>query len=100
MQRYRLTPDAISDLDEIDAFIAADNAVAADRVLDAILITCQSLAAHQLIGSPRPELSRSEVRFMPVSRFPNYIVVYRPRTKPLEIVRILHGRRDLKTLLR
>jgi hypothetical protein len=30
---------------------------------------------------------------------PNYVIVYRPETQPLEIIRLLHGMRDLKQLL-
>ena len=32
------------------------------------------------------------------TRFPNFIVVYRPDTKPLQIVAILHGKRDAAVL--
>jgi plasmid stabilization system protein ParE len=38
------------------------------------------------------------IRFWTVTRFPNFIVVYRPETKPLQIVTVLHGRRNLEAL--
>jgi plasmid stabilization system protein ParE len=34
-----------------------------------------------------------------VTRFPNFIVVYRPETKPLQVVAVLHGKRNLRSLL-
>jgi hypothetical protein len=34
-----------------------------------------------------------------VQPFANYLIVYRPDTNPLEIIRILHGMRDMKRIL-
>jgi plasmid stabilization system protein ParE len=34
-----------------------------------------------------------------VTRFPNYIVVYCPDTKPLQIVAVLHGKREIQAIL-
>jgi plasmid stabilization system protein ParE len=39
------------------------------------------------------------VRFWTVTRFPNYVIVYRPETVPLQVIAILHGKRDLKEVL-
>jgi plasmid stabilization system protein ParE len=39
------------------------------------------------------------VGFWAVIRFPNYIVVYRPDTSPLQVVTVLHGKRDIKAFL-
>jgi len=30
----------------------------------------------------------------------SYLIVYRPETKPLQIVRVVHGHRDVENLLR
>jgi len=57
------------------------------------------LARHPLIGLKRSEITPLPVRFWTVSRFPNFIVVYRPDTKPLQIVAVLHGKRDMKAFL-
>ena len=32
-------------------------------------------------------------------KFPNYAIVYRPDTAPLQMVAVLHGKRDLKKIL-
>lgn len=39
------------------------------------------------------------VRFWVVTRYPNFIAVYRPEIKPLQIIAILHGKRDIKRLM-
>ncbi len=61
-----------------------------------IFDTFESLARFPLRGRARPELTKLPVRFWTVPKYRNYIVVYRPDTKPLQVVRVLHGRRDLK----
>jgi antitoxin ParD1/3/4/toxin ParE1/3/4 len=48
------------------------------------------------IGHLRPDLTDADGRFWPVFK---YLVIYRPDTKPLEIVRVLHGRRDVERIL-
>lgn len=96
---FQFTPRALNDLGEIWDYIAADNVNAANRVELAILSACISLAKRPMMGSKRSEITPLPVRFWTVTRFPNFIVVYRPDTKPLQVVAVLHGNRDLKVLL-
>lgn len=96
---YLLTPRAVDDLDQIWNFIAQDSPAVADRVESAIFEACASLARYPLLGSKRAEITSLPVRFWVVSRYSNYVIVYRPETKPLRIVAILHGKRDIKALL-
>ena len=56
----------------------------------------QLLADNPGIGHLRSDLTPQDVRFWSVFR---YLVIYRPDTKPLEIVRVLHGKRDVRRLL-
>jgi plasmid stabilization system protein ParE len=35
-----------------------------------------------------------------LTRYPNYTIVYRPETDPLEIVAVLHGKRNIRRILR
>jgi plasmid stabilization system protein ParE len=97
--RYLLTPRALDDLDDIWNFIAEDSIDAANRVESAVFEACESLARHPLLGSRRSDITPLPVRFWPVTRFPNFIVVYRPESKPLQIVAVLHGMRNIKALL-
>ena len=96
---YQFTQQAINDLDDIWTYIAAGNADAAMRVESAILSACEGLARHPRLGSRRSEITPLPVRFWAVTQFPNFIVVYRPETKPLQVVAVLHGKRDIKTLI-
>jgi toxin ParE1/3/4 len=35
------------------------------------------------------------MRWFPVKGFPNYLVFYRPILRGIEVVRVLHGARDI-----
>jgi plasmid stabilization system protein ParE len=96
---YELTPKALDDLDEIWLYIAGDDLRAADRVESAILSACRRLSRFPGLGKPRNELTPRPLRFWTVSRYPNYFIAYWPETKPLRIVGILHGNRDIEPIL-
>jgi plasmid stabilization system protein ParE len=97
--RIRFTPQAAEDLDAIWWAIAEDNRDAADRVEIEILATCHRLAKHPRMGTKRQDITPLPVRFWIVARFPNYVIVYRPETVPMQVVAVLHGKRDLKEVL-
>jgi plasmid stabilization system protein ParE len=67
------------------------------KVVDALDDAMQLLADNPGIGHLRSDLTPQDVRFWPVFK---YLVIYRPDTKPLEVVRVLHGGRDVRRLLR
>lgn len=96
---YVLTPRALDDLDSIWNFIAQDSEDAATRVESAVFEACESLARHPLLGSKRKEITALPVRFWVVTRHPNFIIVYRPQTRPLQVIALLHGKRNIKALL-
>ena len=97
--RFQFTPQAAEDLDAIWWIIAEDNWEAADRVELEILATCHRLAKHPRIGTRRQDITPLPVRFWTVTKFPNYVIVYRPETAPLQVIAVLHGKRDLKEAL-
>jgi len=94
MSVYALTPLAQADIFSIWSFIAADNEAAADRVEQAIYNACEFLAANHHRGHLRPDLTNRPIRFWTLTRYPNYSVVYRPDTTPLQIIAVLHGKRN------
>lgn len=55
-----------------------------------IFAACQRLAQMPGMGL-REDLTDEPLRFWPVY---SYLIIYRPETQPLEIVRILHGARS------
>lgn len=97
MTGFSLAPEARSDIQEIWTYIADDNLEAAGRVRRAFLEACRLLAIHPRVGHKRADLTtRGDVLFWPVY---SYLIVYRPRTKPIQILRVLHGKRDVKSVL-
>ena len=91
MHTYRLSPAAERDLEEIADFIAADDPVAAARVIDDIEAACELVATHPGVGRPRDEIALGVLSF-PVG---SYVLFYRPGRSTVGIARVLHGRRDL-----
>ena len=96
--RYLLAPQAAEDLVEIWTYIKEQTSLEiADRVESAIRDKFLFLAANPGVGHTRENLTADRVKFFPVYA---YLIVYRPETKPLQIVSILHGRRDVEQILR
>ncbi len=95
-------PQAVLDLVELAVFIAVRTSLdAADRFVTAAEKTIELLSRMPGLGtrweSDQPRLA--DLRFYPVTRFPNHLVFYRPLKDGLELVRILFGARDIASLL-
>jgi plasmid stabilization system protein ParE len=99
MSRYSLTPQAVEDLFEIWSYIARDSVEAAKRLEAAVYKACGFLAEGPLRGRTREDVTKLPLRFWTVQAFPNYIIVYDPQSDPLQIIRILHGSRDIQAIL-
>lgn len=97
MADHFYSPEARLDLLEIWEYIAHDNLDAADRVVREIAQAVLMLARNPEAGHRRSDLTSKPVRFWPVY---SYLIVYDPAARPLEIVRILSGYRDVASLLR
>jgi hypothetical protein len=52
------------------------------------------------MGIKRLDITPFAVRFWTVTKFPNYVIVYRPETVPLQVIAVLHNNRNLKEVLR
>lgn len=91
MSRYDITAPAKDDLDEIWDYIARDNITAANQLLDQLHLKLALLAYSPGIGRPRDRLLLG-LRSFPVG---NYLLFYRPIPDGIELVRVLHGARDL-----
>lgn len=92
---FVLSPLARRDLIDIWEHIALDNIDAADRLVDELEEAMKQLASMPEMGHFRDELADRSHRFWPVAK---YLVVYHHATKPLEVVRVLHGARDVACL--
>ncbi len=82
------------DLVEAALRIAEENPAAADRWLDIIDEKCRLLSQMPELGRRRDDLA-SGLRSFPVG---NFVVFYRPIADGIQIIRILHGARDIPTL--
>jgi plasmid stabilization system protein ParE len=100
MSGYVLTPLAKADIFEIWAYIAEDSESAAGRVEQAIYDACTFLAEGPLRGHTRRYLTARPLRFWTLNRYPNYTIVYRPDTAPLQIIAVLHGKRNIRRILK
>lgn len=96
MSRYRLTASAAQDVDRAYAYIATENLPAAGHMLRRFSQAFQKLASMPGMGHLREDLSDQPLRFWAVGP---YLIIYRPETDPLEIVRVVHASRDLASLL-
>jgi toxin ParE1/3/4 len=94
MSRFKLSLQARADLQEIEDYISRDNPDAALHLLLTIEEKCRLLARHSGIGFERLEL-RPGLRSFAVG---NYVIFYRAADDGIEIVRVLHGGRDLPEL--
>jgi plasmid stabilization system protein ParE len=93
MSGYVFTQSARRDLIEIWEFIARDNIDAADGLIEQIETAAQMLAELPHVGRERSELTSEPVRFW---RAGAYLLVYLSHSRPLQIVRVLHGARDVR----
>jgi len=100
MSAYALTPHAKADIFEIWSYIADDSEDAANRVERAIYDACAFLAESPMRGHSRSDLTSRSLRFWTLTRYPNYAIVYRPETSPIQVVAVLHGKRNIRRVLR
>lgn len=95
MSGFAFHPEALIDLDEIRAYIAEDSPDAADRVIDEIFGSINSLVAFPNQGYRRPFLTARPLRFKVVRE---YVIVYAPEKRPLWVVAVFHGRRNPRVM--
>jgi len=96
MGRYILSDTAASELREIISYIRARSPRAAKRVNSEFRTAMRKLADFPLMGHTRDDVSDDSLR---VWSLYSYLIVYRPATKPVEIVHVVHGARDIGRLL-
>ena len=94
---YELTAEAQTHVDEIGAFIAQDSVDAALGVYDALEEAFELLAENPGIGHTRQDLTSRPVKFWSVFSF---LVVDDPDSRPVTIVAVLHGARDVERMLK
>lgn len=86
-----------SDLDEIWLHIAADSEDAADRWITRLRSTAERVASSLsiVIGHRRDDIDDPSVLCFPVGE---YLITYGIRNVAVQVVRVVHGSRDLTRL--
>ena len=93
-----LLPPARRDIREAVHWIAKDNPGAALGLRNAVLAAARRIGDHPKIGLLRPEYSDGPVRFLILTGYP-YVLVYNAAASPPRIIRVLHGARDIPSVL-
>lgn len=94
---YRLTPAADADLDELWTYVATNSGRAeADSLEDKLHAAMHQLGTMPGMGHRREDLADEPLRFWSVHRV---LIIYRAETSPIQVVRVLHGARDVRAVL-
>ena len=98
MSRYIVAPAAEEDLLVIWHYYAEEltDPDLADRMIAEIIQGIHTVARTPGIGHLRTDLSDDPLRFWGVRK---YLIIYRAEKSPIEIVRVLHGARDVQAIL-
>ncbi|NJK70438.1 MAG: type II toxin-antitoxin system RelE/ParE family toxin [Microcoleus sp. CSU_2_2] len=94
MNHYIIAPSASRDLNEITDYFANFNVETGERLIAAFEKKCQNLINFPMIGRSYEDI-RAGLRGVPLD---GYIILYQVTTNTLEILRVVHGSRNLKTL--
>lgn len=94
MTRYVVSPQARADIKEICRYIARDSRQAAGRVNKLFCDKFKFLARHPFVGQTRPELA-ADLRSFSAE---NYVIFFRPIIDGVQVVRVLHGSRDIDAI--
>jgi antitoxin ParD1/3/4/toxin ParE1/3/4 len=97
MKRFVLSQPAKRDLGEIKNYLVEKaGPTTTRRVMKDIRSALVLLGSEPGAGHVREDLTSRPVKFWPIY---SYLIVYDPDTKPLQVIRVLHGMRDIKEIL-
>ena len=98
MSGFVVAPEAKDDLVTIWDYYALEvgDLDLADRMRDEIFRGIRKIARNPGLGHLRRDLADEPLKFWRVRR---YLIIYRTKPLLLEIVRVLHGARDVAAIL-
>jgi toxin ParE1/3/4 len=94
MPKVTRTPAAVRDLVAISDYIAANNLDAALRLLDEVDRLLDLIARYPQMGEAVDHLAAGMRRHT----LGDYLQFYRQRGNEIELIRVLHGARDIDSL--
>ncbi len=86
------TDPAIDDLRNLLAYIAKDSEEYARSFVERIILSVDKLTDFPRLGRMVPEADQEAIREL---LYHNYRIIYRVENELIEILTVLHGRRDL-----
>ena len=98
MLALRIRPAARRDLAYIAAYIKLDDVDSALRFRSAVEHELELLRIHPFLGYRR-HFRTPGLRSWRISGFEDYLIFYLPCDTSVEIVRVLHGARNLQRIL-
>jgi toxin ParE1/3/4 len=99
---YRVLPAADQDLDDQAAYLAAQASLeTALRFYDAASSTLAKLASMPGIGERWPSANPrlTGLRVWRIEGFEKHLIFYRTSADGIEIIRVIHGARDIDSVL-
>lgn len=97
MTAYVLAAEARADLVGIwEHLVESAGPSVADQIVNELHVAMLRLSDTPRIGHRRQDLTLQPVRFL---RVRSYLIVYHEESSPLAVVRVLHGSRDIESIL-
>jgi antitoxin ParD1/3/4/toxin ParE1/3/4 len=97
MRRPKLSKEASEDLRGIRRYLEGNAGKSVARyVLQSLRDAIRLLGERPGIGHSREDLTDEPLKFWPVF---SYLIIYDPAPRPIEIVRVVHGNRDVEQML-
>lgn len=97
MAQVRWSLTAGNDLQDIEDFIARDSVLHAITFVDRVVESAETLLKTPQIGRIVPEFNRPDLREL---IFRDYRIIYLVQHDEVSFLRVVHGSRDLLTLVR
>ncbi|MEK7724621.1 MAG: type II toxin-antitoxin system RelE/ParE family toxin [Acidobacteriota bacterium] len=96
----RKKPQAERDIEECFVYIGEDNLDVAVHFLVAVEDSIEEIGRNPFVGSQRkfknPQVKNLRMRL--VKSFSNFQIFYTTQAETIEIIRVLHGARDLEDI--
>ena len=86
------TEPAIEDLRNLHGYIAKDSDLYASSFVQRIILAVDRLSDFPRLGRMVPEADQETIREL---LYQNYRIIYRIKSDLVEILTVIHGRRDL-----
>jgi toxin ParE1/3/4 len=90
--KIRWTGPAIESLRNLHGYIAKDSEVYARSFVQRVILAAEKLTNFPRLGRVVPEADEETIREL---LYQNYRIIYRIKNELIEILTVIHGRRDL-----